>query len=218
MNSLESVEQARLKEQEIRQQLEDARRGAETRLSEAGEVGMEQHAARAAPLPEVRGFDKSGVIGDAELQHKLARDFPSEHVAPERITAIEYSDAYKGDGEGYVAGTCYTSGDNVSRVEINRQCPEGCMSRDDLCRTVAHEVGHNVHYNLPREQWARWEQLNATSRPDQCVSNYAKTNAYEDFAESYAEYQHDPELLREVHSGKYEFMRTQVYRGREYEV
>ena len=48
------------------------------------------------------------------------------------------------------------------------------------------------------------------------VSEYARTNQYEDFAESYKAYVRDPELLQFMNPEKYVFMRDEVCVGQEY--
>ena len=48
------------------------------------------------------------------------------------------------------------------------------------------------------------------------VSDYARTNQSEDFAESYAAYIRDPEGLAFQSQEKYDFMRDYVFGGREY--
>jgi hypothetical protein len=82
---------------------------------------------------------------------------------------------------------------------------------------VTHEVGHNVHYNLRIDnlevasQWTELHQQDAGF-----VSDYARTNEYEDFAESYRVYVRQPELLQLYSPVKYEFMRLEVFAGQEY--
>jgi len=69
----------------------------------------------------------------------------------------------------------------------------------------------------------RWEQLHAASIGRAWidglgfVSEYAKTNQFEDFAESYMTYIRDPETLLFASPEKYQFMRDEVFFGREYE-
>jgi hypothetical protein len=48
------------------------------------------------------------------------------------------------------------------------------------------------------------------------VSDYARTNEYEDFAETYRVYVYEPEVLRFYNPDKYEYMRQVVFDGREY--
>jgi hypothetical protein len=48
------------------------------------------------------------------------------------------------------------------------------------------------------------------------VSDYARTNEYEDFAESYLAYVRWPQTLLTFSPVKYEFMRAEVFLGKEY--
>jgi hypothetical protein len=70
---------------------------------------------------------------------------------------------------------------------------EGCPSKD----TVTHEIGHNAYAGIVEnnpELVAKWETLNAESWQQLLtdgtgfVSDYATTNKYEGFAESYMTY------------------------------
>jgi len=174
-----------------------------------------------APLPEVRGFERSGLMSNQEVREYLDETFPPEHVAPESLKSVEYVDMYLPHEEGNILGTTgYNLFTDTSKIEIYRQEPDGNFNRPRMERTIAHEVGHNVwndmgwHGLSPRQQ--AWAELSANSAPDEYVSEYAKTDMQEDFAETYATYIHDPELLQEVSPGKYEFMRDHIFHGREY--
>jgi hypothetical protein len=83
--------------------------------------------------------------------------------------------------------------------------------------TLTHEVGHNVYYNLSPEQQQQWDTMSTSSKPDQYVSDYARTNEREDFAESYAHYVRAPEDLAEASSNKFAFMKDIVFKGRQYD-
>jgi hypothetical protein len=48
------------------------------------------------------------------------------------------------------------------------------------------------------------------------VSDYARTDELEDFAESYMFYVRDPAVLRQASPEKYEFLRLELFAGREY--
>lgn len=169
-----------------------------------------------AESPAVSGFEQAGVMTDEEAQKYLEESFPPDHVSPSTIESIEYVDEYQEADGGYVAGRHYYTTETTGHIEIYPQTSQGCTDRGQLEETIAHEVGHNVHANLSPEAQAAWEQLSTASGPDEYVSDYARTDVYEDFAESYATYQHDSELLREVSSAKYDFMCDEVYHGREY--
>ena len=87
----------------------------------------------------------------------------------------------------------------------------------EILDTLTHEVGHNVHYNMRIDnmelanQWTEFHQQDAGF-----VSDYARTNEFEDFAESYLAYVRHPEALLLNSPVKYEFMRVKVFAGQEY--
>jgi hypothetical protein len=77
------------------------------------------------------------------------------------------------------------------------------MAPSDELRTKLHETGHYVWYNrLSNSQRKEWERLHAVGN---YVSEYAKTDALEDFAETYASYMMGERSLR--YSRKFGFLR-----------
>jgi len=174
------------------------------------------HRGDVVETPPVSGFEQSGVATNEEVQTHLEENYPPEHVSPSTIESIEYVDEYQGGDGGYVAGRHYYTTETTGYIEAYPQTPDGCIDKGQLEKTIAHEVGHNVQANLSPEAQSTWEQISTASGPDEYVSDYAKTDIHEDFAESYATYQHDSELLREVSTDKYGFMHAEVYYGREY--
>ncbi len=192
------------------------------RMEETEEFKPEQlHEASEVPLPEVQGFDQSGLMTDQEVQDYLGETYPPEHVNPESLKSVEYVDMYLPHEEGNILGsTEYNPLTDTSEIEIYRQEPGGSFDRSEMESTIAHEIAHSVWNDMgwletsPRQQ--AWGELSANSAPDEYVSEYAKTDMQEDFAESYAAYIHDPELLQEVSPDKCEFMRDHIFHGREY--
>jgi len=192
----------------------------ENRVKEAKAVQdkseAEQFAANDKQTP-LQGFEKSGIMSNDSATKYLNDRLPPEHLSRNRITEIQYTDQYDGDHDGVTLGMCRTDRvTKVSDIEINRQTPQGSHDRDLMEETMVHEVGHNVYYNMGEQNIASWDQLSANSKPEEYVSNYARTNVREDFAESYAAYVRDPQLLQEVSPQKYSFMQQQVFGGREY--
>lgn len=193
------------------------------RIEEAEEFKPEQlREASEVPLPEVRGFEQSELMTDQEVEDYLGEAFPPEHVNRESVKSVEYVDMYVPHEDGNVLGmTDYNFFTDTSKIEIYRQEAGGSFDRSEMERTIAHEVGHGVwndmgwHELSPRQQ--AWGELSVNSAPDDYVSEYAKTDLHEDFAESYATYIHDPELLQEVSPDKYDFMRDHIFQGREYQ-
>jgi len=165
----------------------------------------------------VQGFEKSEILSNEDVVEHLSTELPEEHSDVKRIEKIEYTDEYIGDEGTYIAGRCITDEHGVSRIEINRQSPEGSHDAEEMKQTITHEVGHNVYYNLDEEQREEWREIYDDSARTQFVSAYARTNEWEDFAESYMAYVHDPERLKRRSPAKYKFMHYYVFKGREYQ-
>ena len=166
-------------------------------------------------LLAVQGFEKSEILSNEDVAEYLSTKLPEEHSDVKRVKGIEYTDKYISDESTYIAGRCITDEHGVSRIEINRQSPDGSHDAEDMKQTITHEVGHNVYHNLDEGQREEWSELNAYSAPDEFVSDYAQTNEREDFAESYMAYVHDPEYLKAVSLAKYKFLQQHVFKGRE---
>jgi len=167
-------------------------------------------------LLAIQGFEKSEILGNEDIAEHLSTELPEEHSDVERVKEIEYTDKYVGDESTYIAGRCITDKYGVSRIEINRQSPEGSHDAEEMKQTITHEVGHDVYYNLSGEQRGEWNEIYDDSARTEFVSAYARTNEREDFAESYKAYVHDPERLKRRSLAKYKFMHHYVFEGREY--
>jgi WXG100 family type VII secretion target len=169
---------------------------------------------------KVSSFGKSGVMSDQDVRKFLNKDFPAAHTDPAHLTGIEYTDTYVPASKPgyYQAGLCTTNTTkNTSFIVINRQSPTGSSDKGSMKGTIAHEVGHNVYYNVvPEKARNDWDALSNGSTATQYVSDYAKTNVREDFAETYRTYMLDPDALKAASKDKYEFMRDRVFDGREY--
>lgn len=195
-------------QKEVSEQQFSSKTEADSRIEQAHDSAKEIN---------VNGFEKSGVMSDGDVQQYLKDTLPPEHIQGDRITEIRYPNQYNSDGDSVTYGVCTTDRETaVSQIEIYNQNPDGSNDRELMERTITHEVGHNVYYNMPEEQQAEWDSLSSSSRYNEYVSNYAMTNGREDFAESYSYYVHDPERLLARAPAKYDFMRTYVFNGRQY--
>jgi hypothetical protein len=162
----------------------------------------------------IRSFEKSGILGNEEIAEHLAK-LPQEHI--KKIKEIRYTDEYFPTEDGYIAGKYILLGSYMGEIKINRQSPEGSYDAEALKETITHEVGHNVYFNLLDERLREeWNKISINSAPNEFVSNYAKKDKQEDFAESYMTYVHDPKYLEAISPAKYEFMRQYVFKWREY--
>lgn len=99
------------------------------------------------------------------------------------------------------------------------------QTAETVLDTLVHEIGHNVHMNIRRDDFeldVRWAELHRQSQEQFThngrgfVSGYAQTSKFEDFAESYRAYIRQPETLIYYSPDKYEFMRTVIFAGRQY--
>lgn len=167
---------------------------------------------------EVGNFEASGLVSTEQVADYLRETLPPTHL--EGCPSICYN-SNACEGFPSALGTFDTR-----NHEINVWGPiEQFQGKEDIFNTVTHEVGHNVHANIMAERpdiAERWSQLNNQSwnnyRQDGTgfVSDYARTNVYEDFAETYAAFVRDPEKLQFYCPEKYEFMKQVVFAGHEY--
>ena len=172
-------------------------------------------------LPEVNGFDEYSELSNQDVENLINTLIPEGHLDNcgniicnpndphwlETPGAVGYHVEYT-DGspcEICLAGSAVLEGSNSSELEV-------------LC----HEIGHNAYNNLSLEDQIKWSGIHAESMVtyDETglgfVSNYAHTNLFEDFAETYAIYMTNPDLLQFVSPEKYEFMCDKVFDGTEY--
>lgn len=75
--------------------------------------------------------------------------------------------------------------------------------------TLVHEFGHVLGYQL--DDTAEWKSM-----PKEIISQYAMTNAAEDFAESFLAYRFAPQKLQRVSSKRYEYIKAKVFKGLEF--
>lgn len=94
---------------------------------------------------------------------------------------------------------------NVSnRIQLSRT---QLTSADRMHRTLVHEVGHTVDYDTQTLKLFSERSSKEPFGAEPFVSDYAKTNHREDFAESYEEFHLDRERLKETAPSKYEALR-----------
>ncbi len=166
---------------------------------------------------EISGFETSGLLTNEQLANYIRETIPPSHL--EGCPSIEYasSDLYfllHPDCLAY-----FDPQNHEIKVGPSERFVMYSEGKEGMIDTVTHEIGHNAHQNLieNRPEVAKgWEEIHLVSGENEFVSDYARTNVYEDFAETYNTYVRDPELLQFVSPQKYEFMRDVVFSGREY--
>lgn len=166
------------------------------------------------------GFERISDGGNEAIGEYLRDTVPEGHL--EGCPEIRYNPESRLFTENPNALGAY----HTDTREIEIASERRFESVDDLLDTIVHETGHSAHTNLEKSNpgaMERWEQMYEESRAFSSlgtgfgfVSEYAKTSRFEDFAESYRAYIRDPELLRFMNESKYEFMKYQVFDGREY--
>ena len=163
-------------------------------------------------ISTIQGFGGSGVITDEEAEQYLRNTIPLSHL--ENCRGIEYVPKV-----GKVDGT-HISGNIVPAYrQIYVYSLGEFQSKEILLDTLIHEIGHNVHYNIRRNQLeldTQWSAIYRQSTTDGFVSDYAQTDKFEDFAETYLAYVRYPELLNSINFAKYEYMRLEIFNGQEY--
>lgn len=176
------------------------------------------------PIPSncinnIINFETSGLVTNEDIQQYLSQTIPASHLDYCRV--IEYQPRLVGAHATPVAGSFTPMFRQIYVYAI----PQEFHTTENLLDTLVHEVGHNVHYNLRRQDWdlgTRWTELYKRSKDSFArdglgyVSEYARFNDFEDFAETYWAYVREPELLKFANLEKYEFMRQEVFGGREY--
>lgn len=173
-------------------------------------------------LPEVSGFDDGySELSNKDVENLINTLIPEGHLDNcgniicnpndphwlEMPGAVGYHVEYPDGGpcEICLAGSNVIEDSSSSELEV-------------LC----HEIGHNAYNNLSLEDQIKWSEIHTESMITYdktglgFVSNYAHTNLFEDFAETYAIYMTNPDLLQFVSPEKYEFMRDEVFDGTEY--
>jgi hypothetical protein len=159
---------------------------------------------------EISGFEKCELVNNDEIREYIENNVPSEHLVG--CPSIEFSPDYSLFVKEPSTLGCFNT--LTHEIHINEN-PE-LIGPDSLLETVVHEIGHNVHENIKWESphlAGKWEELYWNS--DYFVSEYATTSVNEDFAECYAKYIQDPELLSFLCPEKYAFMHEYVFHASE---
>ncbi len=169
-------------------------------------------------------FEDSGALSDDQVRQYLQQVIPPEHMNGCR--GIEYVPKLAQMNGGQIAGNIIPVYNTIYVYAVEPPY----LTANYLLDTLVHEIGHNRERNMLAQDAAnqntneplklnRWSELHRQSKQARSgfVSDYAGTSQEEDFAESYRVYVREPNLLRLVNPAKYEFMRDQVFNGREYQ-
>lgn len=162
-------------------------------------------------IHNIYDFDASGVVTDEQVETFIRNTLPLHHL--DRCLRIRYvnlvTDVYSTPAAGRFMPV-------VRHISVY-PAAGGVLTPQDIFGTITHEVGHNVHYNMRIDDLAlatEWENL--FYQDAGFVTAYARTNEFEDFAESYRAYVLEPANLLLISPVKYEFIRVEVFEGYEY--
>ena len=82
---------------------------------------------KGSDLPDIQGFEQSGVGGSEGVNRYLAETFPPEHVDKASLESVKYCDVYKPSQGGNILGmTEYDPATSISKIEVYRQDASGC--------------------------------------------------------------------------------------------
>lgn len=172
-------------------------------------------------LPEVSGFDSYSELSNQDVENLITTLIPEDHLDNCVSIVCDPTDSFWYENPGAVG----------YHVEYFDGTPSNiCLAGDEInnlfggseLATLCHEIGHNAYNNLSLETQIQWDKIHSESIQIYnetgfgFVSNYAHTNVFEDFAETYSFYMNDPDLLKFMSPEKYDFMQEQVFSGIEY--
>lgn len=165
---------------------------------------------------EVSKFELSNLATTEDIANYVSETIPVSHL--ENCSAIRYEP---------IPNELYPNAKGTFERDTRQICiwGEEFAGPQEMIATLTHEIGHNAHENIINnrpEIAEKWSNLNQESLDTYqqnglgFVTDYARANQYEDFADSYLNYISDPEKLQFYNPDKYEFMKNEVFAGQEY--
>jgi hypothetical protein len=162
-------------------------------------------------IHDIGDFEASGIITNEQVEDYLRQTIPLSHL--DRCMRIRYVPEIT-EVHATPASGQFTP---VYRYIAVYPVAGVSLTADDILDTLIHEIGHNVHFNMRIENLELANHWGELYKQDLgFVTNYARTNEYEDFAETYWIYVRQPQILLLYSPIKYEFMRVEVFDGQEY--
>jgi hypothetical protein len=167
---------------------------------------------------EIGNFEASGWASTEEVTSFLRETLPPTHL--ENCRNIRYEPKLSAEHPNTVGVF-----DCKSREIIIGKGFEHLQGMEDKIESLTHQAAYNAYENIKinrpdvAKQWSDLhdQSLERNNRDGLgFVSSRANTNDWEDFAETYTTYVHDPEKLKFYSPEKYEFMRQEVFSAREY--
>lgn len=170
-------------------------------------------------MSKIEGFDKLGPQESQEIKNHLVTEIPQQHIGRDRVERITYNDRFdlNEKGEQTYGVWHHNNRENSSYIEINQHGMQHDSAEiNKIKETASHEIGHDVHARLDPEKKAQWETLSGKRPMRACVTDYARKDSAEDFAESYNFYITHNKELKKTNTQKYDFMKDEVFDGRYY--
>jgi len=163
-------------------------------------------------VPDLVGWDRKNIEHLYALHLIKNNRLYTARMCQEGLKASVYEYAAKKaskiPGNTVLADTTWLAKDGIHHTRIF----ESCINQNvkDFSKTVTHEIGHNIHSAMKNEaQLREWTMLHNAG--DGYVTNYATTDAKEDFAESFAYYIHRSEALKAVSPAKFSYMSRNIF-------
>jgi hypothetical protein len=158
----------------------------------------------------IRGFSDQSQISVEQIIHWLEA-VPASHLVG--LGAIIYDPLRHLDATEFDSSLHPSALHKAQYVKTEQRIlVHGFSDRAELQHILYHELGHHVWdcvlNTALRRQWI----LELSQRHAQRITRYARRNALEDFAESYAIFLHDPARLEPLRH-KYTFLRNMVFAG-----
>jgi hypothetical protein len=165
-------------------------------------------------------FENSDRFNQAELDNAIIGldDLPA-HLIPlgknQRLTRFSRGYTLAMYGSGVVANAVVMLFDLYERENAQQKQ-----------YTIYHEMAHNISTKLggmdnssawlKQSGWVKKGDDWAAGKNACFISEYGKTNPWEDYAESLSAYRYDPKGFEKACPTKYKFVKDEVYKGMEY--
>jgi len=155
----------------------------------------------------VKGFSKQNIISPAQIETAIIH-LPKHHISSLECIAFDPSRFYQ---RSYAdpRPINYAAAGEYSRLPINHILIFNFRSQNEFLHILYHEIGHHVFKHV-LDSFQRKSWVMDVSRNGEYVTEYAKTNASEDFAECYSIYLSDRERLAPIQL-KYKFIENLMF-------
>ena len=156
---------------------------------------------------EINGFEASGVTSNEQVADFVRNEIPLTHLDSVSDISLKIIEANT-EAHGIEMPADYT------KTEQTFNC--------DTAAYIGYELYNNMHEGLSTDDWTKWEFLPSLDSVLEANGLYQISDAMENqtnaekFAGAYANYLENPNLMKPVAPEHYNFMRDNVFYGREY--